>query len=1008
MRGAATAVLVALVFIAAPTSSGAQGLGTIAGVVKDTSGAVLPGVTVEVTSPALIEKIRTTVTDGAGQYTVPALPVGTYVATFTLPGFNTVRREGIEISASFTAPVNADMRVGQVEETITVSGEAPVVDIQSSTTTRTVTAEVIRAVPNGRTMYNLAAMYTGVVLSGTQDVGGTNVLSPGPQLSAHGGRPGDEVQMLDGVKVGNLMSSSGRTGFALSPLLWDQVDVVLSGQSGDAPTLGVQTNALTRAGGNVFSGTFLMDGSATSLQSSNLTDRLSAATPNLSEIEPWGLTRTGGAKQLFDINGGLGGPLKRDRIWFWGTGRYTANSTYIAGHYFPVDARARVREADLSNPMVDYQYLWDATLRLTYALTPKMRLTNFYDYQHKWFTYYTIAANLSAEATPRIDWPRYFAQATWTYTATNRVLFEAGYLFHKADNNTRARSGEVLGVRNVETGGTFGGVAVPPMTYGAPGNITAQSPQRIYTGRAAMTYATGTHNAKLGMDFQGGHKVDKTTNYSDDYQYRTTNYVLNQVTIFAPQGERRYKLDYNMGLFAQDRWTMNRLTMNGALRLEFQKESNEAYTTPWPSRYLNAAPLSFPQTDVLSWKDINPRFGVSYDVFGTGKTAFKASAGRGSAQEGVNTATTLHPANALVTSTARTVNETTYAVGDPRRLNGVADCDLANPQANGECGPWLTAGFGDQRAIAVQDRKGLYGWNVRPSNWEVSGGVQHELMPRWSVEMMYYRRIYGGFLVTDNTANIAADFTKFTVAVPDDRRLENAGTPLTVFDINPVLRTGLPFNTTTEVITLSSDYGKQQEHWQGFDVSTNARLAGGTTLQGGVTFGQTMTDNCEVVEKVPEALGSNPLEYCHNVSAWGPQYKMLAVYEFPWNIRISGNFYSRPGTSIQAGVIYTGAQMAAALGRPFSAGAAGQKTVNVMVPDTTLGDRLNQFDLRFSRIFRIAANSLDANIDIYNAFNSDAALGYTTAYSGVNGGSWVRPTSIIQGRIVKFGIRWDF
>ena len=100
--------------------------------------------------------------------------------------------------------------------------------------------------------------------------------------------------------------------------------------------------------------------------------------------------------------------------------------------------------------------------------------------------------------------------------------------------------------------------------------------------------------------------------------------------------------------------------------------------------------------------------------------------------------------------------------------------------------------------------------------------------------------------------------------------------------------------------------------------------------------------------------------------------------------------------------------MQAALGRPFSAGANGQKTVNVFESDTVLGDRLNQFDLRFSRIFRIAANSLDANIDLYNAFNSDAALAYTGAYSGVNGGSWLRPTSIIQGRIVKFGLRWDF
>jgi len=1008
MRVVARAVVVALVLVAAPHVAEAQGLGSIAGVVRDTSGAVLPGVTVEVTSPALIEKVRTTVTDGSGQYTVVSLPVGTYAVTFTLVGFNTVRREGIEISASFTAPVSAELRVGAVEETITVTGEAPVVDIQSSTTTRTVTSDVIRAVPNGRTMYNLAAMYTGVVLSGTQDVGGTNVLSPGPQLSAHGGRPGDEVQMLDGVKVGNLMSSSGRTGFALSPLLWDQVDVVLSGQSGDSPTLGVQTNALTRAGGNVFSGTFLMDGSATSLQSSNLTSRLSAAQPNLSEIQPWGLTRTSSTKRLFDINGGLGGPIQRDRLWFWGTGRYTAASTYVAGHYFPVDPRARVREADLSRPMVDYQYLWDATLRLTYAMNPKMRLTGFYDYQHKWFPYYTINATVSAEATPRIDWPRYFAQSTWTYTATNRLLFEAGFLYHKADNNTRARPGETLGVRVVETGGTFGGVAVPPMTYGAPGNISGQSPQRIRTGRLAATYATGTHNVKIGMDFQEGYKVDKTTNYSNDFQYRTTNYVLNQVTIFAPQGERLYHLNYNLGFYAQDRWTMNRVTLNGALRLEFQKESNAEYTTPWPSLYLNAAPLSFPAAEVLLWKDVNPRLGISYDLFGTGKTALKASAGRGDYQEGVNTATAFHPGNALVTSTARTVNEMTYPVGDPRRLNGVADCDLASPAANGECGPWLTAGFGDVRAIAARDPKSLYGWNIRPWNWEVSGGVQHELMPRMSVEVMYYRRIYGGFLVTDNTANTAADFRQFTVTVPNDPRVPNAGRTLTVYDINPVLASGRPFNTTTELTALASDYGTQREQWNGADISMNARLQNGTTVQGGVTFGRTLTDNCEVVAKVPEALGATPLDYCHNVSSWGPQYKMLAVYELPWSIRISGNFYSRPGTAIQAGVIYRGSDMQAALGRPFSAGANGQKTVNAFEPGTVLGDRLNQFDLRFSRIFRLGASSFDANIDLYNALNSDAALAYTPAYSGVNGGSWLRPTSIIQGRIVKFGMRWDF
>jgi hypothetical protein len=1010
MRGVARAVLGVLVLVAAPHISAAQGLGSIAGVVRDTSGAVLPGVTVEVASPALIEKVRTAVTDTAGQYTIVSLPVGTYSVTFALLGFTTTRREGIEMLANFTAPVNAELRVGALEETITVTGEAPIVDVQSATTTRAVTPEVIRAVPNGRTMYNLAAMYTGVNISGTAvDVGGQTVLSPGPQLSAHGGRPGDELQMLDGIRVGNLQSNAGRTGFALSPLLWDQVDVVLSGQAGDAPTLGVQTNAIAKSGGNTMAGIVLVDGAIPSLQSTNLTSRLSAVSPNLSEIQPWGLTGTSSIKSLWDLNASLGGPISRDKIWFYGTGRGTTSESYLAGHYFPVDPTARVRVIDPTRQVSDDQYLWDTTLRLTSAVTPKMRWTNFGIYQHKIFRYFGFNPTTSPEAAPRQDWPRYFVQSSWTYTATNRILFEAGWNYQRGDTSARLRDDQVTGTRIVETGGTFEGVVVPPMTYGAPGGFNDQPRMRIQAGKASMSYVTGTHNVKAGTDVQLGSRTQRNTNYSDYVQYRTTNYVLNQATIFAPIHEYTSNLNYNLSFYAQDRWTTGRLTVTGGSRLELMKQSRDAYTTPWPSKYLAREPITFPAADVAKWQDFQPRAGVSYDLFGTGKTALKASIARGSLQEGINTADAVNPGNALITSTARTINETTFPVGDPRRLNGVADCDLVNPAANGECGPWLTAGFGSPASITQQDPRTLEGWNVRQNNWEFSAGIQHELMPRVSADLTYYRRIYGNLLVTDNTANTAADFTRFAVVVPDDRRLPTAGDRFTVFDINPVLVSGLPFNTTTNVRTFASDYGKQQEHWDGIDLTMNARLRPGATFQGGVTMGQTMTDICDVAEKLPEVLGNTPLEYCHNVSSWGPQYKALGVYELPWwDLRLSANFFSRPGPGIQAGVIYTGAQIAPALGRPFSAGATGQKTVNVMNADTVLGDRLNQFDLRFSRIFRFAGTSLDANLDLYNAFNSDAVLAYTAGYSGVNGGAWLRPTTLIQGRIIKFGLRWDF
>jgi hypothetical protein len=429
MRQLAASGLVFLLFVGGATHGLAQTLGTIAGAVKDTSGAVLPGVTVEVASPALIEKTRVAVTDGAGQYTIVNLPVGTYSVSFSLPGFNSIRREGIDVAANFTANVNAEMKVGSIAETVTVTGEAPIVDVQSATTVRAITPLVIRALPSGGTMYQYAAMNPGVTLSGgasVVDVGGMSGSNVAAQLSAHGGAPGDEAQMLDGIKVGNMQSNAGRTGYTYSPLLFAQVDVLVSGQMGDSPTLGVQTNAVPRSGSNVFSGTILANGSKPSLQSNNLTSRLQAPTPDLSQIAPWGLTRTSSMKALGMAAGSFGGPIAKDRIWFYAAGMGNTNQSYVAGLYYPVDPAARVRVSDVNSPAYDDQYVWDTTERFTISLSPKLQLTEFNEWQHKWYNHYTISGTISPEATPKVFWPRHFHQGTLSYTATNRLLFEAG------------------------------------------------------------------------------------------------------------------------------------------------------------------------------------------------------------------------------------------------------------------------------------------------------------------------------------------------------------------------------------------------------------------------------------------------------------------------------------------------------------------------------------------------------------------------------------------------------
>jgi len=278
MREGTRAVVLILIAVVLPASGWAQGLGTIAGVVKDVSGAVLPGVTVEVASPALIEKARSTVTNESGQYTIVSLPPGTYGVTFTLPGFSTTKRDGIEMLANFTAQVNAELKVGGVAETVEVTAETPLVDVQSSAVSRAVTKDVIKEIPTGGTMYQLAAMMVGVTMGGgaaTVDVGGASGSPVQAQLSAHGGAAGDEVQMIDGLKVGNMMSNSGRTNQTLSPLLFEQVDVQISGHGGEAPSIGVQSNLIPRTGGNSFHGTVLVNGSSGALQSNNLTDRKS-------------------------------------------------------------------------------------------------------------------------------------------------------------------------------------------------------------------------------------------------------------------------------------------------------------------------------------------------------------------------------------------------------------------------------------------------------------------------------------------------------------------------------------------------------------------------------------------------------------------------------------------------------------------------------------------------------------------------------------------------------------
>jgi hypothetical protein len=1012
MRQRAIAVLLTLGILTIPTLTYAQALGTIAGAVKDASGAVLPGVTIEASSPALIEKVRTVVTDGAGQYRVANLPPGTYTVTFTLPGFSTVKREGVEVSVNVTSNTDAELRVGAVEETITVTGESPIVDIQSSAQSRTMTDQAFKELPTGGSWIQMAALVPAVRASNT-DVGGVLGDQTGAQVSAHGSRPGDGVSMIDGLRIGNMYIDSNLTNMSLSPLLFDQVDVSLSGQMGETGTNGVIMNAIPKAGGNNFSGSVLANGSSPSLQGSNVT----------SDLQARGLQGASTTlKRLYDINGAIGGPIKRDKLWFYATSRYFTNEFYLASRFYAVDPTTIFHTNDTARQAYGGTYTYDNNGRVTWSLNDKQRISGWYAFQYKVDPHWVIQAlNASPEAVRITTWHTQLSTTKWTYAATNKLLWEAGIAAGASPDTIKVDSDQV---GTCPSQGSLAPLCIS-ITDQTAGNYLYRAPTGFdfddrlpsQTINGSMSYVTGSHNFKVGFEDQRGHFWRGDNNDSTGgIWYQTTNSLPAFVLIQAPAYGYQNNLNYNLGIYAQDRWTVNRMTLSGGIRLDMLNESTEEFTLG-PHRWLPNRNTHYDAVkDVPNWKDINPRGSIAYDLFGNGKTALKASASRAVMQNSIAIAAANNPAATVRTQTSRAWNDVAAVPGG---IPGdfVPQCNLSIGTANGECGPWLSPDFGLTIPTTRYDSAIMKGWDVRPYNWEFSGGIQHELLPRVSLSAAYFRRIYGNFNVVDNEALSASDFTPYSVLVPSTSTpggsLPNAGQMIGgLFDPNST--------AVNNVIKDASVFGKQQYHWDGFDINVDARLRNGLFLQGGVSSGKDTFDYCDIIDDVPEALtpqaqatitsplavvGSvTPAGYCRQETPFLTQWKGLASYTLPWyGIRVSGTFQSLYGPQLAGTNIYnnTNRLTQTTLNRPFT---LGQATVNVYEPVSQYGDRLNQIDLRLTKIVNFGKGRLDLNVDFFNAFNSDAVLTELQAF----GPAWRLPTTVIQPRFVKFGARYDF
>jgi Carboxypeptidase regulatory-like domain len=1032
MRRLAKWLLVVACFVIVPTMAYAQG-SSITGVVKDTSGAVLPGVTVEAASPDLIEKVRSAVTDGSGQYRILDLRVGTYTVTFALNGFSTVKREGFELRADFIATLNADLKVGALEETVTVAGESPIVDVQSIKKQQTLDLNMIQSIPTARGYAAVMLLIPSMVTtSGTIP----NVqLSPGMIVfGGRGGRQNEGQSQLDGLGTGAAINGGGVSGYGQ---LENAQEVVMTtaGGLGDVEVGGPVVNMIPKTGGNTFQNHFYGSGMSNWMQSDNY-GQITKDFANVAVVSPQQTL------YLWDVSHSLGGPIKKDKLWFFYSTSYMGSGSSLPGMYYNKnegDITKWTYVPDFNRPAENGNSPGTVrpTLRLTAQVTPRNKLNMFWDPSTFRFSDRPQIGGIAgptagAPETATVSGGTGLKQGTygrleqlrWTSTATNRLLLEAGLGTYQQNWNGRERPGNnraLIPVTEQCAGGCPNNGNIQGLVYRAQNwNTDFMEPIRW---NASATYNTGSHNMKAGYIGAYYWIVSRPSTNDTNLAFRFNNGVPNQIT----QDLRPYEADTRVrsnALYAQDQWTRGKMTLQGAIRYDHAWSYYPAQQIG-PTRFLPTA-LTFPQTTgVVGYNDIDPRFGVAYDLFGNGKTALKFNAGRylEVAVGGNGNYSSLLPSSRITTTVTRTWTDANGNFNPDCNLNNGVVQDLRS--GGGDfCGAWNDQSFGKPITTLSYDPAILEGWYNRPSDWIIGATIQHEVIPRVSLEVGYTRRWLHLFTVNDNLALAASDFTPFSVTAPLDPRLPGGGGYVVSGLYNVVPEKA---SLVDNYRTYSGAYGNVSQMYNGVDINVSARLPNGLQLQAGTNTGQRVTDYCEVRDKLPEqGLGlplgavfstgsevpnltpTNP--YCHYAPGIDTRVTAAATYTIPKvDVQLSTAILSSPGLVLRADWTVSSAEAAKSLGRPLSNNAPNV-VVNLLKPGDMRSDRANQVDFRVGKILRFGRTRANVALDLFNALNFDTILVPNQAF--IPNGGWLTPTGtqtpVMTARTAKFTVQYDF
>jgi hypothetical protein len=984
----------------------------ITGVVKDVSGGVLPGVTVEAASPVLIERVRSVVSDATGQYRIVDLRPGTYSVTFSLPGFSTVKREGIELTGTFVATVNGDLKVGALEETITVTGETPIVDVQSAKLQQTVSKEILAAIPTSRSANGIQALIPGMATG--NDFGGIQGggISQGTAGSIHGGKTNDSRSYADGLNTG-YAGVNGTGGNQANVSGAQEVVLNMTGGLGEAEAGGVIMNVIPRDGANTFSGTMFVNGSNSSLQGDNYTQAL----------KDQGLKSPSRLMKLFDVNPMGGGRIIRDRLWFYLTYREWGADNTVPGIFVnrnAGDVSKWYPDFDESKPAYDDQRHRNGIGRITWQASPRNKVNLSWSEQYDFFHKKGGGTGTQTiEATGiQLFQPSHIQQATWSSPVTNRILVEAGMSLYQARFAGAAPGPRVDGTHNPalisvqEQSGT-----IPNLRYRFPSGTNGGFGWDLIgtkQWRASISYVSGAHNMKFG--YQGGYDTPENTYtyFGPVFRIRMNNQVINQLTqTVAYPGTLRFGRNLvPVNFYGQDQWTSGKLTLQGGIRWDNVGTSYPDSAIGGPGYQLMPVEVKYPRrtTQHFDYHNVTPRMGVAYDLFGNGKTAVKFNLGKYMTAVSVQ-----HADDMNLTPTVRIATSTTRTWTDSNK-DFIPNCDLRNTEKNGECGAMDNKNFGQAVFSRSYDDGFISGWGTRPYNWGLGASIQQELAPRVSLNVGFFRNWWGNDWAVDNRATILSDYTPFSIVAPSDSRLPGGGG----YTVGGLYNLVLPrVGAIDELAQHAKNFGELIENWQGADVSVSARLRNGITVQGGTSTGRRLSDACAVKSNLPEygagpngannsiAGGSLTNPYCRVVEPYQTDIKGLATYTIPRvGLLVSGTWQSVPGNSLAANYTVTSAVANVGpqpLGRNLS---SGNVTVNLLTPQTVFADRRNNVDFRISKVVRYGRTRTQVGIDVYNVMNSDVVTTFNQGF--VPGGSWLTPTAIVPARYFKISTQVDF